>query len=50
MSYAIDARDVAKSFVKKKSVRELFTRPLKRPDRVQALRGVTAVVRCAGTG
>ena len=44
MSYAIDAQDVAKSFVKKKSVRELFTKPLKRADRVQALRGVTLQV------
>ena len=45
MTYAIDARDVAKSFVKKKSVRELFTKPLKRADRVQALRGVTLQVK-----
>ncbi|HEX5041692.1 MAG TPA: ABC transporter ATP-binding protein [Candidatus Polarisedimenticolaceae bacterium] len=44
MSYAIDARDVAKSFVKKKSVRELFTKPLTRPERVHALRGVTLQV------
>ena len=45
MTYAIDAQDVAKSFVKKKSVRELFTQPLKRPERVHALRGVTLRVR-----
>ena len=45
MIYAIDARDVAKSFVKKKSVRELFTKPLQRPERVHALRGVTLHVR-----
>jgi ABC-2 type transport system ATP-binding protein len=45
VSYAIDARDVAKSFVKKKSVRELFTRPFTRPERVHALRGVTLQVR-----
>jgi ABC-2 type transport system ATP-binding protein len=42
--YDIDARDVAKSFVKKKSVRELFTQPFKRPERVHALRGVTLQV------
>jgi ABC-2 type transport system ATP-binding protein len=45
VSYAIDARDVAKSFVKKKSVRELFTKPFTRPERVHALRGVTLQVR-----
>lgn len=45
MIYAIDAQDVAKSFVKKKSVRELFTRFLARADRVQALRGVTLQVK-----
>ena len=45
MSDAIDVRDVAKSFVKKKSVRELFTKPLKRPERVHALCGVTLQVK-----
>ena len=45
MTNAIDVRDVAKSFVKKKSVRELFTKPLQRPERVHALRGVTLHVR-----
>ena len=40
MTYAIEAIGLEKTFVKKKSVRELLTRPLARAERIHALRGV----------
>ena len=40
MDYAIEGFQLAKSFAKKRSLRDLLTRPFVRPDRVEALRGV----------
>ena len=40
MDYAIEGFQLAKSFAKKRSPRDLLTRPFARPERVEALRGV----------
>jgi len=40
VDYAIEAFQLAKSFAKKRSLRDLVTRPTKAPERVEALRGV----------
>ena len=40
MAHAISARGLEKSFTKKRSIRQLITRPLRRPEEVPALRGV----------
>ena len=40
MEYAIEGFQLAKSFAKKRSLRELVTRPFAVPERVEALRGV----------
>jgi ABC-2 type transport system ATP-binding protein len=40
VDYAIEGFQLAKSFAKKRSPRDLLTRPFARPDRVEALRGV----------
>ncbi len=45
LDLSIEGRGIVKSFVKKRSLRELVTRPFARPDRVQALRGVDFEVR-----
>jgi len=39
-SYAIEGTGLEKTFVKKRSVRELVTRPFRRAERIRALRGV----------
>jgi ABC-2 type transport system ATP-binding protein len=40
MDYAIEAFQIEKSFAKKRSVKELLTRPFAKVERVRALRGV----------
>jgi len=40
VDYAIEGFQLAKSFAKKRSLKELVTRPFARPERVEALRGV----------
>jgi ABC-2 type transport system ATP-binding protein len=40
LSLAIEARGIEKTFIKKRSLRELLTRPFGRAERVHALRGV----------
>ena len=40
MNYAIEGSRIHKTFVKKRSIRELLTHPLGRAERVEALRGV----------
>jgi len=40
VSYAIEATGVEKAFIKKRSLRDLITRPLRRAERVEALRGI----------
>jgi ABC-2 type transport system ATP-binding protein len=45
VEYAIEANGLEKSFVKKRSLRELVTRPFRRAERVRALRGVDFRVR-----
>ena len=45
MSLSIEGHGLEKSFVKKRSVRELVTRPFARAERVPALRGVDFEVR-----
>ena len=45
MEYAVESFQIHKSFVKKRSVRDLFTRPFKRAERIHAVRGVDLQVR-----
>ncbi len=45
MGRAIEVSGLAKSFAKKKSVGEMLRHPLRRPERVHALRGVSLEVR-----
>lgn len=45
MDYAIEATGLVKTFVKKRSIRDLLTRPLAAIERVPALRGVDLRVR-----
>lgn len=45
MDYAVETFQIEKSFVKKRSVKELLTRPFRRAERIQALRGVGIRVR-----
>lgn len=45
MEWALEGRGLAKTFVKKRSIRELATRPFARAMRIQALRGVDLAVR-----
>lgn len=45
MDYAVEVFQLEKTFVKKKSARELVTRPFRRAERVRALRGVDLHVR-----
>ena len=45
MRYAIEASGLHKTFVKRRSIRELVTRPFSRPERVPALCGVDLAVR-----
>jgi len=40
MEYAIEGFELEKSFAKKRSLKELFTKPFEQPGRVRALRGV----------
>jgi len=40
MDYAIEGFQLEKSFAKKRSIKDLFTRPFESPGRVHALRGV----------
>src|SRR6266850_3767232 len=40
MDYAIEGFQLEKAFVKKRALKELFTRPFATPQRVHALRGV----------
>jgi ABC-2 type transport system ATP-binding protein len=40
VDYAIEATGLRKTFIKKRSVRDLITRPFRRAERVRALRGV----------
>jgi ABC-2 type transport system ATP-binding protein len=45
LEYAVESFEIHKSFVKKRSVRDLFTRPFKRAERIHAVRGVDLQVR-----
>ncbi len=45
MDYAVEGRNLAKSFVKKRPIAELLRHPLRRVERVEALRGVDLAVR-----
>jgi ABC-2 type transport system ATP-binding protein len=45
MEYAIESYEIEKSFAKKRSVKELLTKPFGRPEYVRALRGVDLHVR-----
>jgi ABC-2 type transport system ATP-binding protein len=45
MDNAVEATGLEKTFVKKRSTRDLFTRPFKKAERVPALRGVDLAVR-----
>jgi ABC-2 type transport system ATP-binding protein len=45
VSNAVEAFELEKSFTKKRSVRELVTRPFRRAERIHALRGVNLQVR-----
>src|SRR5262245_31068325 len=45
MDHAIEGFELAKSFAKKRSLTELFTKPFTAPTRVPALRGVDLQVR-----
>ncbi len=45
MDYAIEGYELEKSFVKKRALKELLTRPFATPERVHALRGVDLQVK-----
>ncbi|MDX1388337.1 MAG: ABC transporter ATP-binding protein [Acidobacteriota bacterium] len=45
MEYAVESFQLEKSFVKKRSVRDLLTRPFRRAERIHAVRGVDLRVR-----
>jgi ABC-2 type transport system ATP-binding protein len=45
LQFAVEASGIEKTFVKKRSLRELVTRPFARAERVRALRGVDLQVR-----
>ena len=45
MTHAIEVTGIEKTFIKKRSIRELVTHPFRRAERVQALRGVDLDVR-----